>query len=302
MNKDKQVLLKRARSKYLSTQLALKLRQCNPDSPLQSSYFGSMLCSGVMRQEGQKLITTYCKQRWCAVCNRIRTAKAISSYLPVIRDLNDVYFVTLTKKTVFGEDLKANIDLMNKTWRKITDTARKKRTGFEGVRKAECTIRPGDKYHYHYHVIISGKENAEWLVSAWLKRLKAVADPKAQDIRPADERSLKEIFKYFTKLTASSGKGERKLYEYNRMDVIFQSMKGRRVFQPFGGLRMASEELEDINGQDFECLEEAEQVWQWHCEDWINETGECLTGYRASEGFKRIFDEPQNPKSVISDG
>lgn len=301
MNKDKQVLLKRARSKYLSKQLAQKLRQCNPNSPLTESYFGSMLCSGVMRQEGRKLVTTYCKQRWCAVCNRIRTAKAISGYLPVIRELNDVYFVTLTKKTVPGAELKASIDLMNRSWRKITDTARKKREGFKGVRKAECTIRPGDQYHYHYHVIVDGKENAEWLVDAWLKRLKGLSDSKAQDIRPADERSLKEVFKYFTKLTASSKNGVRNLYEYSRMDVIFQSMRGRRVFQPFGGLRVISEELEDVNGQDFESLEEAEQVWQWHCEDWINEAGECLTGYHASEGFKRLFDQPAPDKKGVLD-
>lgn len=302
MSKDKQVLLKRARSKYLSKQLAQKLRQCNADSPLSDSYFGSMLCSGVMRQEGKKLVTTYCKQRWCAVCNRIRTAKAISGYLPVIRAFEERYFVTLTKKTVSGPELKDSIDLMNKAWRKITDTARKKREGFKGVRKAECTIRPGDQYHYHFHVIISGKENAQWLVNAWLKRLKGLADAKAQDVRLADERSLKEVFKYFTKLTASSKNGERTLYDYSRMDVIFQSMRGRRVFQPFGGLRIMSEEFEDINGQDFESLEEAEQVWKWHSEDWLNDAGECLTGYHASEGFKRLFDEPETRKKAILDG
>lgn len=302
MSKDKQVLLKRARSKYLSKQLAQKLRHCNPDSPLKDSYYGSMLCSGVMRQEGKKLVTTYCKQRWCAVCNRIRTAKAISGYLPVIRALDDIYFVTLTKKTVPGSELKQSIDLMNKTWRQITDLARLKRDLFQGVRKAECTIRPGGQYHYHFHVIVTGKENAEWLVKGWLKRLKGLADAKAQDIRPADERSLKEVFKYFTKLTASNKKGEKTLYEYSRMDVIFQAMRGRRVFQPFGGLRIISEELDDVNGQDFECLEEAEQVWKWHSEDWINSTGECLTGYHASEGFKRFFEEAGCEKREILDG
>jgi hypothetical protein len=290
MCKDKDTLVKRARAKYLSKQLAQKLRHCNAESPLNESYYGSMLCSGVMRQEGRKLVTTYCKQRWCAVCNRIRTAKAISSYLPVIRALDELYFVTLTKKTVNTDELRGSIELMNKTWRKITDTARSKRDMFQGIRKAECTIRPGGLYHYHFHVVVSGKENAEWLVKNWLKRLKGQADVKAQDYRPADERSLKEVFKYFTKLTTSNKNGERSLYDYNRMDTIFQAMRGRRVFQPFGGLRMASEELEDMNGQDFECLEEAEQVWQWHSEDWINSVGECLTGYRASEGFKRLFD------------
>ena len=289
MYKDSQVLLKRARSKYLSYGLSVNLKQNNPDSPLNKSYFGSMLCSGIMRQEGQKLITTYCKQRWCAVCNRIRTAKAISGYLPVIRCLDDLYFVTLTKKTVKAIDLKESIDLMNKTWRQITNTVIRKKTLFQGVRKAECTIRPNNLYHYHFHIIISGKHNAEWLVKNWLKRMGDLADGKAQDCRKADEQSLKEIFKYFTKLTASDKQGERKLYDYSRMDVIFQAMRNRRVFQPFGGLRILSEDIEDINGQDFECLEEAEQVWKWHSEDWINDLGECLTGYKPSEKFKDLF-------------
>lgn len=301
MCKDNSTLLKRARAKYLSKQLAQKLRYCNPDSPLTDSYYGSLLCSGVMRQEGRKLVTSYCKQRWCAVCNRIRTAKAISGYLPVIRVLDDLYFVTLTKKTVNADDLKASIELMNRTWRQITDRARHTRNLFQGVRKAECTIRPGGLYHYHFHVIVSGKENAEWLVKNWLKRMKGNADPKAQDLRPADDRSLKEVFKYFTKLTASNKKGERTLYDYSRMDVIFQAMRGRRVFQPFGGLRIVSEELEDVNGQDFECLEEAEQVWQWHSEDWINGAGECLTGYRASDGFKRLFSETTGGEIPFND-
>lgn len=291
MYKDNNTLLKRARSKYLSFGLAINLKQNNPESPLEKSYYGSMLCSGIMRQEGKKLVTTYCKQRWCAVCNRIRTAKTISGYLPVIRALDEIYFVTLTKKTVLSPDLKKSIDLMNSTWRKITDIARNKRFLFQGIRKAECTIRPNGLYHYHFHVVISGKENAEWLVKNWLKRLGNNADSKAQDCRKADEQSLKEIFKYFTKLTASNKQGERKLYDYRRMDVIFQAMRNRRVFQPFGGLRILSEEIEDINSQDFECLEDAEQVWKWYSEDWINDCGECLTGYHPSDGFKKLFSE-----------
>ena len=289
MYKDNKVLLSRARSKYLSFGLSVNLKQNNPDSPLNKSYFGSMLCSGVMRQEGRKLITTYCKQRWCAVCNKIRTAKSISGYLPVVRALDELYFVTLTKRTVNAEDLKDSIDLMNKTWRQLMKKAIRKRTLFQGIRKAECTIRPHGLYHYHFHVIISGKKNAEWLVKEWLKLLDCEADQKAQDFRKADEQSLKEIFKYFTKLTTGDKGGGRKLYDYSRMDVIFQAMRNRRVFQPFGGLRILSEDIEDINGQDFECLEEAEQVWKWHSEDWINAVGECLTGYKPSDNFKEIF-------------
>ena len=289
MRKDKTTLLKRARQKYISYGLSSKLNSDNPDSPLKESYFGSMLCCDVIRQEGIKLQTSYCNQRWCLVCNRIRTARLISGYLSQIQSFKDPYFVTLTKKTVYAHDLPSSMAFMAVTWRKITDMARKSRIDFKGVRKAECTIRPYDKYHYHFHLVIEGKENAEWLISRWVKMMKGAADPQAQDMRVADDNSLKELFKYFTKLTTKNPEGKKVMFDTKRMDVIFQAMKGKRVFQPFGGLRIVTEEIEKIIGEEYEHLDGEFHLWKWHTEDWINELGECLTGYTPTEGFGDII-------------
>jgi hypothetical protein len=198
---DKGVFLRRARAKYLSKQLATKLIKENPGSDLTGSYIATLKCSHYLNQEGKKIITNYCKNRWCAVCNRIRTAKLISGYAPVLKSFKEPYFVTLTKKTVCDTDLRASMDLMGKVWRDIMlcrDNRYKRK--IKGIRKAECTIRPKDQYHYHFHVIIEGKDNAAWLIAEWLKRCPH-SDPKAQDMRVADEGSFKELFKYFTKLT-----------------------------------------------------------------------------------------------------
>ena len=73
------------------------------------------------------------------------------------------------------------------------------------------------------------------------------------------------------------------------MDVIFQAMRGRRVFQPFGGLRAVTEEVERITAQEYENLEEGFHSWKWYSEDWFNELGECLTGYKPNESFEELF-------------
>lgn len=289
MYKDRDTLIKRARAKYISKGLSIKLLLANPSSPMKSSYFGSLLCSHNLQQSGKRLTTSYCKQRWCAVCNRIRTAKLIAGYLPALREMKEPFFVTLTKQTVPGEELRSNIDLMEKVWRQILHSDSNRRRKIKGIRKGECTIRPSSHYHFHYHVIVDGKDAAEWLIKSWLSRLPGVADVQAQDYKPANEDSLKEMFKYFTKLLVSDPNNGREFYPSIRMDVIFQAMKGRRTIQPFGGLRPVEEDIEDLVGQVYDSLEGEDQMWRWSNTDWYNSEGQGLTGYEPNESFKALI-------------
>lgn len=295
---EKSSLISKARAKFLSQKLSICLQKYNPLSDLFKSYQNSYYCCSVLLQEGKALKSKYCKNRWCALCNRIRTAKAINEYLPLIAKLEDVYFVTLTKRTVEEKDLKWSIDLMEKAWRSILKSRENKKRKIKGLRKIENTQRPQDKYHYHFHILISGKENAEWLVREWLRLMGGEANVKAQDIRKADERSLKEMFKYFSKLTVQNKTGERELIDYQRMDVIFRAMRGKRVYQGFGGLKSASEDFEEIQVQEFSFLEECEKVWHWVNEDWIDEWGECLTAYQPSDKFKALFVSSEDKKTL----
>lgn len=241
----------------------------------------------VLLQVGKDLHGKRCKNRWCAVCNRIRTAQLIDGYEPSLRQLEDSYFVTLTKQSVKASSLAKSIDFMAVAWRQIVNGREGRRRKIKGIRKAECTIRPGGLYHYHFHVIIEGFSNAEWLVSEWLKSMGSLADRKAQDIRVADEKSLKELFKYFTKLTV---KDKGVLIDFKRMDVIFNALRTKRVYQPFGGVRKVSEEIEENSLDTAHFLDNYEQRWLWDVNDWINEFGECLTGHIACDEDKALFE------------
>lgn len=287
---DKSLLVKRARAKYLSINLAFQLKKENPTSELSKSYTNTLYCSSIIIQQGKTLKTKYCKNRWCAVCNRIRTGKAIRSYLNEIRLMKDPYFVTLTKVTVLEKDLSSSIKKMNDVFRAILlSRDNKYNRKIKGLRKSECTTRPFGMYHYHYHLIIDGKDNANWVIAEWLRLMGELAKSEGQDLRQADERSQKEMFKYFSKLTIQNKGKDRELMNFKRMDVIFRAMRGKRVYQGFGGIKVVSEEIEDIKAQDFEFLEECERIWKWKVNDWINDEGGFLTGYMPSEDFTKFL-------------
>lgn len=276
-----------------------------PNSPLHQSYVNTFFCAANIALRKGKLISTYCKNRWCSVCNRIRTAKAINCYKPILEEFRKPYFVTLTATTVYEKQLKPRLDQMQKTWRLITNlVAYLKRKNFKGVRSLECTARPQKRFHPHYHVIIEGEDNAEWLVAQWLKRFGVHASRAAQDIRPANQRSYSELFKYATKLSALTGKDKiaTKVSAIG-LDTIYKLFRGKHLFQPFGGVKQITAKAEDqLFGQDKpEGLEG--QLWEWIRTDWVETTtGECLTGYKPSESIHRLWSlgEEDSPNTLAS--
>lgn len=288
-------LQKKAKKKYLSKGIAYHLYYKADDSPLHKAYQNSMYCADVLSPNKQqsKLTAKYCKNRWCPLCSSIRIAMLINGYTPQLKELNEPYFVTLTAPTVPAEELPGRIEQFGKAFRQIVNNYKARKNGVKGIRKAECTVRPKDLYHYHFHVIIDGKTNAEYLVKRWLEIVPG-ALPQSQDLRPANEGSYIELFKYFTKLVAKDKRtGVREIVDYKRLDIIFQALRGKRTFQPFGGLKPVSEEIEEEE-LEANILISADSIFKWIMDDWVNlETGECLTGFKPSASLKRLIDEEE---------
>ena len=277
-----QTLGKRAKAKYFTNSYTKKLATLK--SPLQKSYNNTVYgCSNLLTQTGNKLTSHYCNNRWCVVCNRIRTAKQINGYKPPLEKLNDKQFVTLTIPNVSGETLRETIKDMTKTFQNIMKQFHKKKISFVGLRKLECTYNDKqNNFHPHFHCIIEGKEIAGLLLNEWLKRyLSSVKE--AQHIRPADDGSILEMFKYFAKILTDG------VVYVNALDVIFQAMRNLRVYQPFG-IHKVSEEIEELQAQTIEDLKKAEKSWSWIDNDWVDKTtGEMLTGYEPDDTMKRII-------------
>jgi len=282
---------KRARAKYLSRGLVLELVKLN--SSLKKSYWNTFHCSNVILQDGQKLTTTYCNNRWCIVCNRIRTAKLIKGYLPELKKMEDPQFVTLTIPNMSGEDLESSINKMTKELIKIKNLFYQRRTfQINGVRKIECTHNEAtDLYHPHFHIVLDGKDVGEALIQEWLSRFPE-ANRGAQDIRSADENSMIELFKYTTKLTTKNKvtrDEDKTIIEVNpvALDVIFQALRKKRTFQSMGWVKQVSEDIDEVDAQIVEDVEDGVDVWTWEQEasDWVNSSGELLTGCDACERY-----------------
>jgi len=269
----------KAKNQYFSKELARRLTAL--DSPLNKAYRRTLFdCGGMLIQEGQKLTSRYCNARWCNTCNRIRTAKLMDGYRKPLEAFLDPFFVTLTIPNVEAESLPNAIQTMLTTIRLMVRTRRRK-TAINGIRKLECTYNAeSNSYHPHFHFIIDGKDNAEWIVKEWLQR-NPLAESWCQDYRKADEGSLMETFKYTTKIVSKTDKGF-KIY-VQALDTIFRAMHKVRTFQSFGQLRMISEDIDELQADSYDIPFYESVVWMWGGSDWYSMlTGEALTGYEPS--------------------
>ena len=281
-------LRKRSRNKYITNGLIYKL--VNLDSTLKKSYWNSYHCFNTIDQTGTKLSGMYCGQRWCNQCNRIKTGKLLNGYMPALKEMAAPYFVTLTipTKPNNGKELPQKIELMHKVIRNISDMMRKRKTPLKAIRKLECTYKPDvNKFHPHFHLIVSGKEAAKELIKQWLVSFPD-ASRSAQDIKPADNNSMKELFKYFSKLITKNSAGAN-VFNPEALDTIFRAMKGKRVFQSMG-IKRVSENIENHQVIEVKGIKPNVKVWQYDDfkSDWIDKEGNRLTGYVPSQIIKDI--------------
>lgn len=322
---DRKTLLKRARRKYLTDGYIGALvdaAKLNPDSDLTQSYWNTWHCARTLTlQSDGKVSGRYCKNRWCLVCNAIRTAQLIKRYSPTLESWNEKHFVTLTIPNVEAPDLPGALEVMYETFLKCKERLKKRNQRgqcpkFEGLRKLECTYNPErNDFHPHFHVIVSSREAGRQLYNAWLDTYNrsfhsAVwghATPSAQDIRPATDGATMELFKYFTKVIQGPGKDQRLVYA-DALDKIFNAVRGKRVFQPFGfkapalELTEAEQTAAAEEGQEHYAL--AEYTWNKEKSDWeidglavdpatgeVIDAAEQLTNYKPGDALRDLVED-----------
>lgn len=277
-------LTKRAKAKFVQYEWIKSLVEL--DSPLKKKYIDTLKCSSYIKQTGDKFTSRYCGNRWCLICNRIRTAKLINLYSEPLDKLQDKQFLTLTRPNVPAEELKTEINWFYTWWRAMVRIAVKEGRNLSGVRKLEITYNAQrDDFHPHLHIVVESKQNAKYILDKWLKHNKT-ANPDAQDIR--DCFDYKELFKYVTKMTTPLEKdGEYTDWFYPvPMDTIFQSIKGVRIYQPFG-IMMKDKEDETEAPEDIETNQactiegaEGEAQYKWKEDNWYNiDTEEPLSKF-----------------------
>lgn len=287
-------LEKRARNKDFSVAYSVRLAGLN--SELEKPYRNTTYCSGTLIQTGRKFTASYCGNRWCSVCNRIRTMKLIKGYSGPIKELKDARFVTLSIPNVKAQDLRDSILSMNHVFKQIVDLFKKRKDRglqdwrFVGLKKIECTYNVlADTYHPHFHLIVEGEVVASSLIDEWLKRFKT-ASIKAQDSVAVTKGVEQELFKYVTKMLTKMDKG----YGVHLVsqDVIFRALRGLQIFKAISMKMEVSEDIDGIQSQEIEGVEEDNAVWNYEfsVRDWVNtETGAFRTGYVRGDNLESII-------------
>lgn len=267
---------KRATRKLYSSVIVRELQAYNPFSPLMKAYKNTESCASVLlRDENGKFTSKYCKNRFCLTCASIMSAKLMNTYSEEIDQFEECVLLTLTMQTVDARGLSERIDLMNSIWRKITkrrEIARMLKGGLKGIIKLECTYRPDNKRHPHFHLILNSVEAAKKISNLWKEYVQElgfwggkrnlvlgedliILDPEAEN---RDKRKL-EIFKYVTKLISVGRQKDGAKIDYKALDQIYQALSGRQLYRAFGKWnKTCKEEFED---NDLEAtLEDSELI------------------------------------------
>jgi hypothetical protein len=283
---------KKTRRKLITNLINFKL--IDLDTPLLKYYKNTLACSEVLVQKLDKITSRYCNSRTCLTCNGIRTAKYINYYGEQIKAFNNPYFVTLTAPTIWcinPETLRYEIERRESAWRKITKNAHSRGVILNGVKSLEVVASETKKdyFHPHFHLIIDGKEESEWVLNQWLKHFPG-ATKKAQMVKPVfSQNAILEVFKYGTKFVLG-----KKMIEPESLDRIIQSLYRKRLISTFGTVKRfkdddVNEIVKSVSYDDLEVV--FERYWVWFKDiNWIaSDTGELFSDYKINDKDKAIY-------------
>ncbi len=306
--KIKKNLEKRARAKFITNIVASPLSKLR--SPLEKAYKLTERCSGELTETPGKLTGLYCGCRWCLVCSRIRTARLITGYMPSIQAMAEKWFLTLSRPNVVGAQLEAEIKYYLRSASLIQRHLREKLgLDYSSLRKIECTYNEEvNTYHPHFHFIFDSQEAAQAFLDEWLSRNPTAKLDKGNQLKRADDNSVLELFKYFTKVvskskskTANGTQSSDYRIHLQALDTMFVAMRAVRTFQPCGVVKSVSEEVEPE--QALESGRAEVNHWKWLKYDWVNiDTAQALTGYLPAPGIQDIANHLVYPAGVVVEG
>jgi len=305
----KNTFTKRAERKAFTEEQMLHLIALH--SPLEEKYRETLQCGDRVVECGGKYTgeikyqTMYCQKRWCAVCVNRRISHLLDAYTPALDALTDPQLVTLTIPAVqiTYKHITEAVDLMYYNFKRAKDRMRKRGYTLTGIRKLESNYNTIAKTaNPHFHLIVEGAEEAEILQKYWLEYY-PYASENAQNITPATEGTLFEIFKYQAKQVCKTG-----VFVAEHLDIIYQAFQDRRTLQSFGSFKKVTVEPQDaleevyIHSQEIEPQEaniepqkeewEVLNVYYWrsHSYNWFNAQNKPLANTLTPDQTKYTRD------------
>jgi hypothetical protein len=285
----------KAKRKMITQKMVLSLidvSKKNGTTEREKAYWNTYYCQSKIQTANGRLYGKYCKNRFCTLCCAIRKAEIINKYLPVLKEWEKPYFVTLTIRAYPLKHLRKAMTKVIAGFRFILSKHRKRNQRGKGIRligikSLECNFNPEKRtYNPHLHFIVKNEAIADILIEEWLTNWKGYTSYKGQHKRKVEdrERDLIEIVKYGSKIFTepdvnkkANGKGESHIYAA-ALDNIFKAMQGLRIFDRFGFNLPKEPSKRETTATVIKNYEE--WIFEPQKFDWLNSsTGETLTKF-----------------------
>lgn len=281
----------------------------------------------------------FCKNRFCPMCawrKANKDALAISVMMEYILDEHDkdFLFLTLTAPTVSADEVSAEIEKFNKSFKKMFERKELKAVAKGYIRKLEITydgnefitkqmyknrksyydsrgLKFGDdnpnydKYHPHFHVLIAVNKSYFRDTKAYLSRdrwLELWQESTGDySITQVDVRKFKKHQKgnEINEIATYSAKDNDYLHSQKVFDVFYQSLKGKRLLVYSGLFKDANQKFK--NGELSKYMKEdtTEYVYlilyQWGEKRYIEqEIREVSADYFQKEMIDEIETSDEN--------
>lgn len=271
-----------------TSKLAYHLSKNNPNSKLNKQYKRTLNCGSYLeiKDNNGKLhkITNNCGSKYCKNCQRKKSSKLAEKYKDDLKDCNT--FLTLTRQLIHQDNLKAYDKQFSKFWSNLNKKIKRRiELNCKYLRASEILLKNDDKLHYHFHLVVSDRQTAEFILNEWynfnmnlgteFKDLIAI-DFQAQDIRDYTGNT-KEILKYFTKLDD--------IKDYKRLDTLLNDRYRKRSIVAVGFVKAKNNDNIDDDDDLIEIdtignvfLTKGRYVWSRLIKDYVNiDTGEIGT-------------------------
>lgn len=192
--------------------------------------------------------TIKCRDKFCAVCQKIKSTKTALSLQVLDNYINDEYnyeeiFVTLTAPNVKGDELKNEIEEYNKSFKKLLKYPSIKKINKGYVLSLEITYNfERDDFHPHYHIKFrvpkSYFSNYYITHSKWLEMWQKAKKDKTitqVDVRRVNKKNKKGISNDNLELSKYIAKSSDFLIDLDVFETYYNSTYRKR-FLSFGGV------------------------------------------------------------------
>lgn len=287
-SRDNEKWNKRAKAKALTIGILMNLikEAERTNSFLLPSLWNTWHCANVYLQHDGQIKGTYCKNRWCLVCSRIKMAKMMNEYGSAISQFENPHFLTISTVSVKANELGNEMDRILK-WSSQTVRHIRKKSNLElkGFRKLESTYNDkDDTHHAHVHYLWSTREAAEYTHDKWLID-NPNASYKGQDITPSRMNAEKELFKYMAKMITPTG-------DMNPKALIktFESVYRRQIIAPIGIKPNKETTMTE------EATSNKDEIWVWEQTllNWSASNGDTLTNFTPDDRTIRQLEKLKN--------